>query len=168
MATRSQPLPCTAIVEFSCRNIPQPRATCCSVKWTLRPQKIQGGFGLDGLSTSEILQLMIEHEQFIDSQVEFWLTVTFATIVASFVGKSVFTKTMRRVATVLYLVASAVFISRMIYEAQDLIGYIKVLEPRGVLIDPPYITAVARYILIILGVSATIYFVNFSQKGDEN
>jgi hypothetical protein len=123
---------------------------------------------LDGVSTGEILQLMIEHEQFIDSQVEFWLTVTFATIVASFVGKSVLTKTMRRIATVLYLVASAVFVSRMLYEAQDLIGYIDMLEPRGVLINPPYLTAIARYILIILGVSATVYFVNFSQNEDEN
>jgi hypothetical protein len=123
--------------------------------------------GLDSLSTSEILQLIIEHEQFIDSQVEFWLTVTFATIVASFVGSSALTKTMRRIATVLYLVASVLFVSRMIYEGQDLIGYLDVLEPRGVLIEPPYITVIARSILIILGVLATVYFINFSQWKDE-
>ncbi len=122
---------------------------------------------MDGVSTSEILQLIIEHEQFIDSQVEFWLTVIFATMVASFVGSSALTTTMRRIATVLYLVASVVFVSRMLYEGQDLTGYIEVLEPRGVLIEPPYITVIARYILIILGVSATVYFVNFSQKKDE-
>ncbi len=119
---------------------------------------------LDSVSTSELLQLIIEHEQFIDSQVEFWLTVTFATIVASFVGSNALTKAMRRIATVLYLVASVVFVSRMFYEGLDLIGYMRVLEPRGVIINPPYITVIARLILIILGVSATVYFVNFSQK----
>lgn len=122
---------------------------------------------MDSVATSDILQLIIAHEQFIDSQVEFWLTVTFATIVASFVGNSALTKTMRRIATVLYLVASVVFVSRMFYEGLDLIGYMSVLEPRGVIINPPYITVIARLILIILGVSATVYFVNFSQKKEE-
>ncbi len=128
---------------------------------------ILGVFGLDSVSTSEILQLMLQHEQFIDSQVEFWLTVTFATIVASFVGKNALTKAMRRIATVLYLVASAVFVSRMLYEAQDLLSYVDVLEIRGVSIDPPYITGIARYLLIILGVSATVYFVNFAQAKEK-
>jgi len=122
---------------------------------------------LDNVSVSEILQLMIEHEQLIDSQLEFWLTVTFATIVASFVGKSALTKTMRRIITGLYLIASVVFVSRMFYEAQDLLGYMNLLEARGVLFNIPYVTGIARYILIILGVSATVYFVNFSQKKDE-
>ena len=125
---------------------------------------ILGVFGLDSVSTSEILQLMLQHEQFIDSQVEFWLTVTFATIVASFIGKNALTKAMRRIATVLYLVASAVFVSRMLYEGQDLFNYIDVLESRGVFLNPPYITVIARSVLIILGISATVYFVNFSQE----
>lgn len=73
---------------------------------------------MDSVTTGEILELMLIHEQFIDEQLEFWLTVSFATIVASFAGRDYMTKANRNIVIVLYLIATVVFVSRWFYEGK--------------------------------------------------
>ena len=122
---------------------------------------------MEQLSTAEILELMLVHEQFIDSQIEFWLTVTFATIVASFAGREYMTKTNRNIVGLLYLIATVVFISRWFYEAIDLGGYLVILADRGIEASPPIITAIFRLLLVVLGGFATIYFLAKNTEPDD-
>ena len=83
---------------------------------------------MDRLTVKDLLELVLASEQFIDSQIEFWLTVTFATIVASFAGDAYLTKSTRIIVSVLYILATILFMSRWIYEAQDLFIYMDELD----------------------------------------
>ena len=121
---------------------------------------------MDSVTTGEILGLILIHEQFIDDQLEFWLTVSFATIVASFAGREYMTKGNRNIVCVLYILATVVFISRWLYEGADLLTYVDVLAERGVTIQPPFLTVFARFALVGLGTLATLYFVFTNTKRD--
>jgi hypothetical protein len=116
--------------------------------------------GMEEVSTVELLELILASEQFIDAQIEFWLTVTFATIVASFAGDKHLTTSNRIIISVLYLLATVLFMSRWYYEFTDLEIYFGLLGQRGVFPEEPLITIVSRVILVVVGTVATLYFVN--------
>ncbi len=61
---------------------------------------------------AEIRELILLSEASIDYQIQFWLTVTFATIVASFAARNLLAPKLRALITSLYLTATFVFASR--------------------------------------------------------
>lgn len=115
---------------------------------------------METVTTSELLELILASEQFIDAQIEFWLTVTFATIVASFAGDRLLTWPNRVIVSILYLLATVLFMSRWYYEFLDLEVYFALLMDRGVNPDEPVVTIHARIVLVLAGTLATLYFVN--------
>ena len=115
---------------------------------------------MDSISTAELLELVLIGEQFIDAQLEFWITATFATIVASFVGQEYFTLRIKLIVSAMYVLATAVFVSRWMYEAQDLIVYFQEILSRGVILEAPKWTVRLRMLLVLFGSFATLYFVN--------
>lgn len=115
---------------------------------------------MDSITTTDLLQLILASEQFIDDQIEFWLTVTFATIVASFAGDKLLTVQNRIIVSVLYILATILFMSRWYYEFLDLTVYIELLGSRDVRLDTPVVTIFSRLALVAAGTLATLYFVN--------
>ncbi len=98
-------------------------------------------------------------EASIDTQFQSWLTVTFATIVASFASRNLLTKSMRMLVVALYLVATFVLVSRWIYDAQDIRIYADMLATLGYIEGVPLATALSRMLLVALGTFSTLYFV---------
>ena len=115
---------------------------------------------MDSLTSAELLELLLLSEAAVDYQVEFWLTVSFATIVASFAARHLLTKKIRWLVSFLYLASTFVFVSRWYYNAFDALVYNEVLVSRGIEMPVGYVSGVARMILFLAGTLATVYFLN--------
>ena len=115
---------------------------------------------MDSLTSAELLELLLLSEAAVDYQVEFWLTVSFATIVASFAARHLLTKRIRWLISFLYLASTFVFASRWFYNAWDALVYNEVLVSRGIEMPVGYVSGVARMILFLAGTLATVYFLN--------
>ena len=119
---------------------------------------------MEHLSISELLELTLLSEAAIDTQVQFWLTATFATIVASVAGRSLLTPKLRALILSLYLTATFVFVSRWFYEANDLANYQEMLDHLGFENAAPGLTIIGRIVLMALGTCATAYFVYYDSS----
>ena len=121
---------------------------------------------MDALTPAELLELVLLSEAAVDYQVEFWLTVSFATIVASVVARHLLTKNIRWLITFLYLAATAVFVSRWQNNAADALIYVDALKSKGIEMQVGYVSGFARMILFVAGTLATIYFVHLEPKDE--
>ena len=115
----------------------------------------------------ELLQLLLAREQHIDTQVQFWLTTSFATIVAAYAGRNTLSQKLRHIVTALYLLATLMFVSRWYYDVISIFSIVQqISEIRGqdTTESPPYVTIVSRVLLMISGTLATVYFIYNSAK----
>ncbi len=119
---------------------------------------------MEQLSPAELLEFILLHESVIDSQLQFWMTATFAIVVASFVARDFLTHRMRLIVSGLYLVATFVFASRWLYEVLDILVYANALSDLGISGTAPWATVVGRIVLMLFGTLVTIYFVIVGSK----
>ena len=123
---------------------------------------------MNELEPTSLLEIILLTESAIDYQIEFWLTVSFATIVGCFTGRNLLTKQMRWIIGVLYILATALFVSRWIYNAADVLRFTSALAEQGVPSPEPWWTGFIRVVLMVFGTFATLYFVYYSsEKRDE-
>ena len=113
---------------------------------------------MDQISAAELVELFYIRESVIDVQFQYWLTITFAVIVASFVAKGHLNKTLRSAVALLYLLATVVLISRWYYVAMDVAQLFGQLQELGVSTDIPWVTIISRVFLVALGTSAALIF----------
>ena len=114
---------------------------------------------MEQLSPAELLEFILLHESVIDSQLQFWMTATFAIVVASFAARDVLTHRMRLIVSGLYLVATFVFASRWLYQALNILVYATALSDVGFSMRVPLATIVGRIVLMSFGTLMTLYFV---------
>ncbi len=119
---------------------------------------------MEQLSPAELLEFIMLHESVIDSQLQFWMTATFAIVVASFAARDVLTHRMRLIVSGLYLVATFVFASRWLYEVLDILVYATALSDVGITMPAPLATIVGRIVLMSFGTLVTVYFVIVGSK----
>ncbi len=119
---------------------------------------------MDNPTTAELLELILLSESSIDAQSQFWLTVTFATIVASFSARNILSNKLRALVSLLYLTATVVFASRWYYDAADILIYQAMLFELGYENGSPTVTAISRVVLWLLGVASTLYFIYFGKS----
>ncbi len=119
---------------------------------------------MEQLSPAELLEFILLHESVIDSQLQFWMTATFAIVVASFAARDVLTHRMRLIVSGLYLVATFVFASRWLYQALNILVYATALSDVGITMPVPWATIVGRIVLMSFGTLMTLYFVIVSSN----
>ena len=119
---------------------------------------------MENLKPADLLELILLSEASIDYQVEFWLTVSFAAVVACFAAGDLLTKKMRWLISFLYLIATVVFASRWYYNAVEVLAYVEALKAQGVDIPVGYVSGVSRMVLFGCGTLATIFFLNLNSK----
>jgi len=121
---------------------------------------------MDAVATfAELQELVLLSEASIDSQFQFWLTATFAVIVASFIGSNLLTKTLRHIVALLYLLSTFVFASRWYHNYLDLMIYADMIQKLGFEVLVPYSTALSRIALMAMGTITAIYFVYSARHG---
>lgn len=119
---------------------------------------------MEALTLAEALDLIRTNEDAMALQFQTWLTVTFATIVAVFAGRSLLTPTIKWLITVLYLLASLSLVAMSIYLAESSALIIDVLADRGVEVVSPVFAGGIFFVLFLAGVSTTVYFIHMKHR----
>ena len=120
---------------------------------------------MDQYSLAELTELFLIMESAIYTQFEYWLTITFAVVVASFVAGKHFSQRLRFALALLYALACVVLSSRWYYSALDATAFRDILQQSGVALHTPWITIVTRVLLFLLGTSAALYFLLSERTG---
>ena len=116
------------------------------------------------MSEADLISLFVESSQALDANFEFWLTVSFALVVASYLVPEKIPVAVYGLTTTLYLVASALFMLRGHATGRMLTSIRDQLDAMGstiTLITPAENTLVAMLYLFIMigGTVGTIAFV---------
>jgi hypothetical protein len=122
---------------------------------------------MDQISTSDLLSLLLTQRASIDLQFQFWLSITFAVIVAGFVAGGRLDRKLRVLAAVLYVLATAHLATRWIYDGGVGERWVNVLVSRGVDIGIPWVAAYLRMAVMLLGtVSALVFLFRHHRRQD--
>ena len=119
-------------------------------------------------TVAELLELILMSESSIDIQAQFWITVTFATIVASYAARESLSNKLRALVSTLYLIATVVFASRWYYEVLDILIYEEMLRELGYENNTPILTGISRIALMLVGTVSTIYFIYFGKRESDD
>ena len=106
---------------------------------------------MDQVPTSDLLNLLLAQRASIDVQFQFWLSITFAVIVAGFVAGRRLDLKLRLLAAVLYVLATAHLATRWMYDGGVGERWVKVLVSRGIDIGIPWHSVYLRMAVMLLG-----------------
>lgn len=122
---------------------------------------------MDQIPTSDLLNLLLTQRASIDLQFQFWLSITFAVIVAGFVAGRRLDLKLRLLAAALYVLASAHLATRWMYDGGVGERWVNVLVSRGVDIGIPWVAAYLRMAVMLLGtVSALVFLFRHHHRED--
>ncbi len=113
---------------------------------------------MEQLSNAELAELFLIMESAIYTQFEYWLTITFAVVVAAFVAGKRLNRNLRFALALLYALACVVLSSRWLYSALDATDFRAALLASGVELHIPWVTIISRILLFVLGTLAALYF----------
>jgi hypothetical protein len=113
---------------------------------------------MNEISNIDLLNLVLAQRSSIDLQFQFWLTITFAVVVASFTAGPRLIQRLRILTCALYILASAHIAARWYSDAQTAQTWIALLASRGVHYTTPWVAAGFRMALMVLGTAATVVF----------
>jgi hypothetical protein len=113
---------------------------------------------MDQFSPAELAELFFAQGSAIDAQFQYWITITFAVIVANFVAGKRLSKRSRVVVALLYALAVVVLVSRWYYLAVDAAQFRLQLRELGVTLSFPWLTLFTRVVLVVLGAAASLIF----------
>ena len=103
-----------------------------------------------------------------DTQFQYWMSVTFAVVVASFVAGERLSRPMRLLAAVLYLLASILLISRFSQFARTTHLYEIALADAGTpTTSAGSLIPITRLLLFGLGTASALYFLCMTKKSHE-
>jgi hypothetical protein len=114
---------------------------------------------VDSLSTAELLELMMILREHIGTQFQYWLSITFAILVARYIAGERFLISWRIFTAVLYGLATAVFSISIYVGALNFRNYLGELGTRGDLwTGQSSILIGIRMTLIMVGTIGTLWF----------
>jgi hypothetical protein len=118
------------------------------------------------MTEAELLQIFLDVNQDIDTQFQFWISITFAVLVASFVADERLSKPERIVVTALYLCAAMILLQRYMSALSHLQTTLRLFDESGLpRPEVPEIAALLRLSLFTLGSLVAAGSVVFSRFG---
>ena len=130
---------------------------------------------MENYTLAELTEFYFLGQSAMDTQFYFWVTVTFAAVVAGFVGGDKLAFGLRILISVLYLLAAAVLVVRFVTAATAIDEIRSYLEEAGALITEPRnsFLILLRGTLLIFGTAAASFFlirpsVTGSKRSDAN
>ena len=115
---------------------------------------------MEAITVAEAIELIRINEAAMATQFQTWLTITFATIVAVFAGRNLLTKLMKRLVTLLYLLASLSVAAMSIYLAESNAQLTATLASRDVAVAAPVFAGIVFFVSFLAGVVTTVYFIH--------
>ena len=115
---------------------------------------------MEQLTTFEYVETYFLASAATDAQFQFWLTVTFAVIAASFVAGDRLSRRLRLIVSGLYLLACFIVMSRSVIYGTTLVGAVERLHSAGMadLVPMLGVWAYARPFLYLVGTSVALWF----------
>lgn len=119
---------------------------------------------MEQLSIAQALELIRVNESAIITQFQTWLTITFASIVAVFAAKELFSFHIKWLITILYLTASITITGISVYLAESNVLMIATLQAKGIEFASPLFAGVSLFVLVIVGMLTTCYFIHLQSS----
>ena len=115
---------------------------------------------MEQFSAAELPELVYLSSSVADTQFQYWLTVTFAVVVAAFAAGKHLDRNLRGIAVALYLLTSFILIARFFTLALGGTRWLAALDNVGVELARPAVdlVIVARILVFALGTVAASYF----------
>jgi hypothetical protein len=113
---------------------------------------------MDAIETSELIDLMLVLRESMDMQIQFWISVTFAVVVASFSAGMRLSFRLRVLSVILYLVATAAFISRWYHDYNEMQFLLNEINLRGLEFEALQVPASLRMALVGIGTFSVVIF----------
>ena len=114
---------------------------------------------MNEISNIDLLNLVLTQRSSIDLQFQFWLSITFAVVVASFTAGPRLIPRLRMLTCALYVLATAHIAARWYSDGQTAQTWVALLASRGVYYQTPWVAACFRMALMVFGTAATLVFV---------
>lgn len=122
------------------------------------------------MSEAELLQLFLNVNQDIDTQFQFWISITFAVLVASFVADERLSRFERVVVTVLYLCAATILLQRYLSAVSHMTDVLRLFDESGLATPSvPAIAGLLRIALFTLGslvAAVSVVFLRFRRRDE--
>ena len=120
---------------------------------------------MDAISTAELLEIAMLLRDDLEDQFQFWLSITFAVIVASFIAGDRLRYSWRTIVGALYLLATVLFAVRLSESAQNLMLYLTPALERGAeWSNSGDVVFLLRAAVMLVGTCATIWFLYAGRK----
>lgn len=119
---------------------------------------------MEQLSVAQAIELIRVNEAAIITQFQTWLTITFASIVAVFAAKELFSFHIKWLITILYLCASITITGISVYLAESNVVMILALQAKGVEFASPLFAGIALFVLVSVGMMTTCYFIHTQSR----
>ena len=122
---------------------------------------------MSDFSSAELVEIIFLARSEMDLQLQYWLSVTFAVVVAAFVAGERLTPMLRYLVTTLYVLATVALTSTFYNssmtsrQARELLGEAAAIIPAGT-----QVMVISRALLFGLGSAAAIYFL-LRARGDK-
>ena len=119
---------------------------------------------MEAMSVAEAIELIRMNESAMSTQFQIWLTITFSTIVAVFVGRNLLTRVMKWLVSTMYLLASITVIAQSVHLIGSNVRITEVLVKDGIRLNESAlaIAGIAGYALFLIGMATTLYFIHMS------
>jgi hypothetical protein len=122
---------------------------------------------MEHFSPAELAELRLLAVSVMDTQFQFWISITFAVVVATFAAGENLSRGLRYAAALLYGLATFVIVARFRDEGGTAAAYGAALRDLGIetviRVGPP--TLLARYSLFAIGTVAALIFLLWERKG---
>jgi hypothetical protein len=120
---------------------------------------------MDQYSPAELSELFLLAQTSIDTQFQYWITITFAVVAAAFAAGERLTQRLRYVVVALYSLATFTLFMRALSTGEDARVILQTLAESGSLIFGIDLTvAVSRPLVFVMGTIAANYFLLASRK----
>ena len=121
------------------------------------------------MTEADLIQALTSVQADIDAQFQFWISITFAVLIAAFIGGARLTVSLRLLVVFLYLSTTLVLYLRYL-RGMDYFGYVAQLFAQNGFGPPPLPRRVvsisqARPLLFLIGTIASTAFVIFPRWG---
>jgi hypothetical protein len=120
------------------------------------------------MNEAELFQIFLDVNQDIDTQFQFWMSITFAVLVASFVADERLSRMERMIVTALYICAAAILLERYMSAVSHMQDVMALFDASGFpRPDVPTFAAYLRLGLFTVGslaAAASVLFPRFSAR----
>ena len=125
---------------------------------------------MDAFSAAELSELWFQAQAAADTQFQYWLTITFAVVVAGFVAGERLSNKLRILAAALYLLATFLLMQRFGHMATGSGPYQQALIERGIDALPRQglTIVITRVAVFLLGTASALYFLLRKDKTTSN